>query len=417
MCRIQCRTRADAIALKLIFRVMLPTLLLVLVCPLAQAAESDALRPPGVVIDYSPAASGKYIGSPALAVLPNGVYLASHDEFGPKSTYKTRARTKVFQSTDRGQTWTHRSDVDGIFWASLFARGDAVYLLGTDKQYGDVVIFRSKDGGKTWTTPTDARSGLLLTGGKYPGGGYHCAPVPLVEHNGRIWRAMEDAMGPKGWGHCFRAFMMSAPIDSDWLLADSWTCSNRLERNPLWLGERFGGWLEGNAVVTPEGDMVDILRVDERESGGLAAVIRISDDGRWAAFDSGSGFIEFPGGSKKFTIRYDPVSKHYWSLSNWMFERHEGINPPSTRNTVALIRSADLNEWSVRSIVLHHPEVEKHGFQYLDWRFDGDDLIAVSRTAYDDTEGGAHNFHDANYLTFHRIEGFRDLNTGERLIE
>ncbi len=29
--------------------------------------------------------------------------------------------------------------------------------------------------------------------------------------------------------------------------------------------------------------------------------------------------------------------------------------------------------------------------------------IAVSRTAWD----GSHNFHDANYFTFHRVEGFR----------
>jgi len=45
---------------------------------------------PGVVIDHSPAASGIYIG-PSLAVLINGDYVASHDEFGPKSTEHSRA--------------------------------------------------------------------------------------------------------------------------------------------------------------------------------------------------------------------------------------------------------------------------------------------------------------------------------------
>ena len=119
MSRIQCRLGGDALSLRHTFRAMLPTLLtallVVFVCPWAQTEESGSLRPPGVVIDYSPAASGKYIGSPALAVLPNGVYLASHDEFGPKSTYKTRARIRVFQSTDRGETWTHLSDIDGAF--------------------------------------------------------------------------------------------------------------------------------------------------------------------------------------------------------------------------------------------------------------------------------------------------------------
>jgi hypothetical protein len=43
------------------------------------------------------------------------------------------------------------------------------------------------------------------------------------------------------------------------------------------------------------------------------------------------------------------------------------------------------------------------GFQYADWQFDGDDLIYLVRTSYD----GGHNYHDANRITFHRIEDFR----------
>ncbi len=58
-------------------------------------------------------------------------------------------------------------------------------------------------------------------------------------------------------------------------------------------------------------------------------------------------------------------------------------------------------------MILHHDDVAKHGFHYVDWQFDGDDLIAVSRTGFDDDKGGAHSAHDANYLTFHRVEGFR----------
>ena len=45
-----------------------------------------------------------------------------------------------------------------------------------------------------------------------------------------------------------------------------------------------------------------------------------------------------------------------------------------------------------------------YGFQYVDWQFDGDDLIAVRRTAW-----AAHNYHYANFLTFHRIRNFRSL--------
>ncbi len=374
---------------------------------LASAARLGALdppRPPGVVIDRSPAPSGIYLGSPGIAALPDGSYLAKCDEFGPGSTERARAVTRVYRSGDRGESWTRIADVHGAYWASIFVHRGAVYLMGTSKLEGSAVILRSDDGGRTWTEPRDGQSGLLLASGKH-----HCAPVPVVEHGGRIWRAMEDVVGSAGWGKHFRAFMMSAPAGADLLRAESWTSSNRLERNPLWLDEKFGGWLEGNAVVRPEGDVVNVLRVDHRPGGGSAAVIRVSDDGRWTAFDSGTGFIRFPGGSKKFTIRHDPVTRLYWSLSNLVPTRHRSPNPERVRNTLALISSPDLVEWSLRSVLLYHPDAARHGFQYIDWLLEGEDIIAASRTAYDDADGGAHNQHDANFLTFHRFRGFRAL--------
>jgi hypothetical protein len=44
------------------------------------------------------------------------------------------------------------------------------------------------------------------------------------------------------------------------------------------------------------------------------------------------------------------------------------------------------------------------GFQYVDWHFDGPDIIYLVRTAW----RGAANFHDANRITFHVLEGFRE---------
>ena len=216
-------------------------------------------------------------------------------------------------------------------------------------------------------------------------------------------------MGPDGWGAHFRAFMMSAPADANLLDARSWVSSNRLGRDPQWLEGNFRGWLEGNAVVTPEGHVVDILRVDYRPDGEKAAVVRISDDGRQATFEPGTDFIDFPGGSKKFTIRYDPGSKMYWTLSNPVLPRHRDPDPARVRNAVALMRSPDLRRWETRCIVLYHPDVDKHGFQYLDWLFEGEDIIAVSRTAYGRGDDAAPRQHDANYLTFHRFRHFRTL--------
>jgi hypothetical protein len=356
------------------------------------------------------AASGRYIGSPGIAILPDGSYLAKCDEFGPYLRAPgARTITRVFRSRDRGRSWRQLCEIRGLYWASLFEHRGALYLMGTDGPYGRLVIRRSTDGGASWSEPRDGRSGVILDDARY-----HCAPVPVVEHRGRLWRAMEDAEGPGSWGAHFRAFMMSAPVDADLLDARSWTCSNRIERDPRWLDGRFRGWLEGNALVSPDGEIVNLLRVDTRATPNVAALLRVGAHGREARFDPERGFVRFPGGCKKFTARRDPVSGTYWSLANWVPPRYAaGRVPGRTRNTVALIASPDLRTWSIRWIVLHHPDVEHHGFQYLDWCFEGADLVVVSRTAHDDCLGGAHDHHDANFLTFHRVRDFRDLDPAQ----
>jgi len=373
--------------------------------PAADPARPDPSPVPGVVIDHIPASTRCYVGSPGLAVLPDGSLAASHDIFGPGSP---RDETRVFGSGDRGRSWKRLADIRGQWWSTLFAHRGALYLLGTSREYGHAVIRRSGDGGRTWTEPRDSRTGLLLGDGKY-----HCAPVPVVVHGGRIWRAMEDAMGPGGWGLHFRAFVMSAPEDADLLDGASWTATNRIGRDPAWLGGAFGGWLEGNAVVTPDGKVANVLRVDVPALPEKAAIALVSADGKTLTFDPGTGFVDFPGGAKKFAIRRDPRGGLYWTLAS-PASHEPGRKPGSVRNVLALASSPDLRAWTVRAEVLRHPDPVRHGFQYVEWLFDGDDLIAACRTAGDDGLGGAHNAHDANFLTFHRIEGFRDLCAGER---
>lgn len=355
---------------------------------------------PGVVIDHIPASTGCYIGSPSIAILPGGTYLASHDIFGPGSTYN---HVRVFASSDRGKTWRQTREIVGAFWSNLFCHQGDVYVLGTSEQYGNLVIRRSTDGGVTWTEPTDKTTGALRTDGEY-----HTAPMPVVVHEGRLWRAYEDMHPDRKWGRNFRAFIMSAHVDSDLLDAGSWSHSNPVARDPSWLDGLFGGWLEGNAVIAPNGQIVDILRVDYRQQDTeKAAIVRISDDAKTATF-SEQDFIDFPGGCKKFTIRKDPATEYYWSLSNYVPEKFGDYNTERARNTLALIRSKDLRSWEVRKIVLQHDDPEKHAFQYVDWQFENADIIVASRTAYDDGFDDAHNQHDANFMTFHRLEGFRD---------
>lgn len=361
--------------------------------------------PPGLPITHVLSSAKLFIGSPSICILPNGDYLASHDFFGPGSGEHDLARGRILRSQDRGRTWNEVASIKGFFWQNLFVFRGAVYAMGTDKHHGRLVIRRSTDGGEHWTEPTDSAHGLLAQGE------WHTAPVPMVEHDGRLWRAVEDAMNGTKWGERYRAHLISMPLDADPLNAASWTISNPLARDPSWLGGDFGAWLEGNAVVTPEGNVVNLLRVDTSKLPEKAAIVRATDAGT-ITFDPEKDFIDFPGGAKKFTIRKDPNGGGYWSLASIVPEGTilpAKIKPDRIRNTVALLHSENLRQWEVRCVLLSHPDSERHGFQYLDWQFEGNDLIAVCRTAWDDGEGGARNYHDANVLTFHRWQNFRRL--------
>lgn len=360
---------------------------------------------PGIVVDYIPASAEIYIGSPSICILPNGDYLASHDHFGTGSTEHKQALTAVFRSTDKGRTWKKISEINGQFWSNLFVHNGALFIMGTWKHHGNLIIRRSDDGGFTWSNPVSGSTGLIREGE------YHTAPMPMVIHNGRIWRAVENARSyTTQWGIRYGATMFSASVGSDLLNASSWINTNSLAYDSAYLDGRFRGWLEGNAVVTPEGKIVNILRVSTTDPGrDLAAIVKISDDGLKAEFDPSEGFIDFAGGARKFSIRYDEKSRRYWTIFNLITEEFKNMNAGSVRNILAIKSSPDLKNWTIHTVLLRHPDVKKHGFQYIDWQFDGRDIIFLSRTAFDDEFGGAHNYHDANYLTFHRIKNYKKL--------
>ena len=362
-------------------------------------------------------ATKTYLGSPSLIRLPDGALLATHDYFGPGAPLNHEGEehlTSVYRSDDDGGHWCEVTHIANAYWSTLFVHRGAVYLLGCSQQYGSIVVRRSNDGGHTWTHPADTRTGLLFKGGVYhTPPNYHCAPVPVLEHDGRLYRAFEDC-DPCEWGRGFQSCVVSAPVDADLLDAANWTMSNKLAFDPGWLPAAWGpwvcpGWLEGNLVSTPNGELWNILRVHSEPMTDKAAIVTVHDHGRRIAFDPATGFIDFPGGMTKFTIRRDPVTGRYLTLSN------PNTNPDLgafQRNVLALCTSADLRNWRVCRELLRDDsnlsETDSRrltGFQYTDWQFDGDDILYLVRTAYD----GAHNFHDSNRITFHRLKGFRGL--------
>ncbi|HWR99622.1 MAG TPA: sialidase family protein [Prolixibacteraceae bacterium] len=360
---------------------------------------------PGIVVNYVAASSGTYIGSPSIVILPNGDYVASHDFFGPASTEHRQALTAVFSSADKGKSWKKIAKINGQFWSNLFVHKQELYIMGTWKHSGNLILRKSPDGGKSWSEPADSKHGLLREGE------YHTAPMPMVIHNGRLCRAIEkSSQSTASGGRIYEAIIISAPLEADLMDASNWTTTNYHLYDSSYLNGKFGGWIEGNAVVTPEGQLIDFLRVETKEPGrDLAAIVTFSEDGKTASFDTKTGFLEFAGGAKKFTIRYDEISKRYWAVTNQVSPEFASMPAGKVRNTLVLQSSPDLRSWTVHQVLLHHPDVLKHGFQYVDWQFEGENIIFLSRTAYDDAFGGADDYHNANYLTFHRINGFRKL--------
>ena len=212
--------------------------------------------------------------------------------------------------------------------------------------------------------------------------------------------------------------------------------SNKIKFNPDWMPGEYEsnkfGWLEGNVVVNPQGKILNILRCsiplkvwrghetsDKDKSFNIerykacslhnkAAIINVEKDGALQTFGPVEGFIDFPGGTKgKFTIRRDPQSGLYISLVN------ADTDPECScsRNVLSLSVSKDLFNWRVVKKLLEDDtglDWEKScaltGFQYVDWQFDGDDIIYLVRMGY----RGAHTYHDSNRISFHRLENFRN---------
>lgn len=349
--------------------------------------------------DEAYAFSGRYLCSPSLVKLPSGAWLASMDLY---AAMHPQNLTLIYRSDDDGRTWHYVSELFPCFWGKMFLHRGALYMIGVSTEYGDLLIGRSDDEGVTFTEPT-----VLLRGGNGKNGeaGVHKNPQPVVEFDGRLWVSWEWGAWKRGY---HAASVASVPVDADLLDADSWAFAAPLQYDPTWDGVPQGesaGNIEGMLTVV-DGKLHNIMRYSMDKLArrwGLAVDYLVNTDDPEAPLTY-AGCIEYPCNNSKFAIVYDAVSGKYLSLGSRIYD---GDNIRA-RDLLSLLVSDDCRTWRVLRDELDFRAAgdSAHiGFQYVSMEIDGEDIVYQCRTAFN----GAHNYHDSNYMTFHRIPRFRAL--------
>ncbi|MBQ9796856.1 MAG: hypothetical protein IJW50_03955 [Clostridia bacterium] len=355
----------------------------------------------GTVVNYlhpddeAYAFSGRYLCSPSLVRHPDGYLLASMDLYA--AGYPQNL-TLIFRSDDNGASWHYISELMPCFWGKLFLHRGDLYMLACSTEYGDLLIGKSTDGGKTFSAPV-----TLLRGanGKNGSSGVHKNPQNIFRHNGRIYETLE-------WGswsnkeYCHAAMVMSCDENDDLLCPENWHFSKPLPFSQFdtTLSElpNTTMTIEGTLALSPDGTILNIMRFGKYHHA-IAYEVNSQDPDAPLEY---SHCIRFPANYSKFMIKYDEISQRYYSIGTIAYNEDN----TSARDYLALLVSQDLEHWEVTCDLHDYRGIDPEhiGFQYVDFEFDGEDLIYLCRTALN----GAHNFHDANYSTFHRIRKFRN---------
>lgn len=344
--------------------------------------------------------SGNYLCSPSLVKYPDGTLLASMDIYEGNAPQNL---TLIYRSDDNGETWHYVSELFPCFWGKMFLHKGELFMLAVSTEYGDLLIGKSMDKGKTFMTPT-----VLLRGaGSERGTGIHKNPQNIIYHQGRIYETLEWGSWTCSYKHA--AMVMSCDENADLLVAENWHFTPPLIYDHKWEGVAKGyvdATLEGTLCVNPSGELMNVMRYQttaySEPQYGLVLQYRVNTQNPDAPLEY-SHSTQFPANCSKFMFKYDEISRRYYSVAN-RITSDAGI---WNRNLLSLMGSDDMEHWEVIADLLDYRNADpiKIGFQYVDFEFDGEDIIYLCRTAMNN----AHSFHDTNYSTFHRVKNFRNL--------
>lgn len=358
----------------------------------------------GTVVNYlhpndeAYAFSGRYLCSPSLVKHPDGYLLASMDLFAGGHPQNL---TLIFRSDDNGETWHYVSELMPCFWGKMFIHRGELYMLSCNTEYGDLLIGKSTDGGKIFSAPV-----TLLRGanGKNCSDGVHKNPQNIFRYNGRIYETLEwGCWENKEFGHA--AMVMSCDENDDLLVPENWSFSYPRVFDPDFSYETKGlpknnMTIEGTLTLDKDGTLVNVMRFGNDKD--LALVYEVNTKNHDAPLKYRK-CIKFPAHLSKFVIKYDEKSERYYSVVTRLYDEAK----PSARNLLSLMYSENFDNWYVACDLFDRRDcdIAKVGFQYVDFEFDGDDIIYLCRTALNN----AASYHDSNYQTFHRIKDFRNL--------
>lgn len=332
---------------------------------------------PGKVINYNHPDdnqyefSGRYLGDPSILRLADGTLLVFMDTFAANMGMNLGF---LFRSKDNGKTWDYVTDILPVCWGMLFEHKGKIYILAVTKEYGDLEIIESNDNGESWHgVIVDRGSGHCLNMGWHKGLG------PIIKYNGRIWFALEYGAWAK---NKFMPVVFSVGEDEDLMDINNWKHSGFFTADESLKGAEVSwGAIEGNLVVTPEGEIVNILR-----HGPNKALVLAVDK------NNPEGDLKF----KEFVDLPIAYSKFYIQKHDGMYYAMGNLSP--FRNVLELYVSKDLHVWKKKKTLLDYSRYPaRHtGIQYPTYIIEGNELKTVLRVGFN----GANNFHDSNCITY-----------------